>query len=482
MKKRIAILLVATLLLCITAVAEENEAWRTAPVITKAYEISSGKLYIEWEGCAPVYQVYMDGESVASVIVNSAVIDVKKGTHSIAVYPISEAKAADTKVDFSLNASIVGGSIGIDLAALGLDPKNLAAGTPSAPLNIDYTPNSLFNAVPDDLTATTDYDNRVLLSFTDRHYADEYVVTVKVGKDVTYVRFNPAEESTAMLVQKNGSTITLILDPAYLVAQECMVPEMGTKYTFTVQLRKYAKDLVSGECVETAVLESKASKGYQYTPAEAWKTPPVITYASQTADGQITLQWTHDDNGLGCEYAVFRLKKTFGVRSGVEEVAVATSNTCVINDLLNGSHAYVVVPRYAGEDGEESEAATIEVRNDWVVAPVITCEQSGKNAVTLTWTAAEGVISYHIIVYTGDNESLLRYVNLDYTKYAEYDVAADSTEMTFTFVYGEEIDPEMGEKVKCDVYGVRYTADGKEQKTSTTTIAITIMPMTAGDE
>ena len=48
----------------------------TVALITKAYELAAGKLYLEWDGNAPVYQVYMDGESVASVIVNNAVIDI----------------------------------------------------------------------------------------------------------------------------------------------------------------------------------------------------------------------------------------------------------------------------------------------------------------------------------------------------------------------------------------------------------------------
>lgn len=472
MKKLCAFLLVLAMLLSCAAMAEEDEAWRTAPVITKAYEIASGKLYLEWEGNAPLYRVYMDGASVADVIVNNAVIDVAKGTHIIFVYPVSEAKAVDTKIDFSLDNSVM---IGIDLAALGINPQNLAAGNPSAPLNIDYMPNSLVTSVPEDLTATTDADNRVLLSFTDRQYSEEYIVAIKIGKDTSYVRFSTVSEDAALLITKKGATVTLTLDPTFLEQQECIVPELGSKYTFTVQLRKSARDLVSGESVVAVVHESKVSKGYQYTPVAAWKAAPVITYASQTADGQVTLRWEHEDYALGCEYRVMKVKKSFGIRSGLDEVAVTSENSCVIDDLMNGSHAYVVIPCFAGETGEESEAATVEVKNDWVVAPVLSCVQTADNQVTLTWNAAEGVAAYHVVVFTGDNASLLRYVNLDYTKYGEYDVPVSGDTVEFVFTLDEMIDPDLGEKVRFEVYGIRYAANGDAQRTATTKHSMTMM-------
>ena len=73
--KKLVLLMLVVLLACPAALAEDD-AWADAPVITTAYELSPGKLYLAWTGFAPVYQVYMDGESVASVIVNNAVIDV----------------------------------------------------------------------------------------------------------------------------------------------------------------------------------------------------------------------------------------------------------------------------------------------------------------------------------------------------------------------------------------------------------------------
>ena len=307
MKKLLALLL--TMLLSFSVVyCEEDDAWRTAPVITKSYELSSGKLYLEWEGQAPVYQVYMDGESVANVIVSNAVIDIKKGTHTISVYPVNEAKAADTK----LNLTLIGQTVDVDLAILGLDPQNLTAGTSSAALNIDYSPNPLLSAAPTDLTATTDWNDIVHLSFVDRYFSDEYVVTIKVGKDTNYAKFVVNSETSSMFVTKSKDRVTLTLDPDYLFSQECIVPELDTKYTFSVQLRKYAKDLVTGESVNTTVHSSEESRSYSYTPAATWKTAPTVSYASQTADGQITLQWTHETNGLPCEYAIMKSQENNG--------------------------------------------------------------------------------------------------------------------------------------------------------------------------
>ena len=86
------------LLFPLTVFCENTSDWTVSPIITKAYELESEKLYLEWQGNAPVYQIYMDGSNLASVIVNSAVIPLKKGSHNIIIYPISEAKSAETNL------------------------------------------------------------------------------------------------------------------------------------------------------------------------------------------------------------------------------------------------------------------------------------------------------------------------------------------------------------------------------------------------
>lgn len=465
--KKWLMLVLALIFLTPCSLAEEND-WTTAPVLTKAYELSSEKLYLEWEGHAPVYQVYMDGKSVADTTINNAVVSVQKGTHTIHIYPVSEIKAGDTKVD--LNFNIV--RFDLDLAAIGLDHKNLSAGTPSLPLNIDYIENPIFNASPDKPAADTDFDNRVLLTFTDRYNADEYRVSIKTGSDVNYVRFS--RESDSELITKTNSTVTLVLDPTHLQNQGCMVPELGGKYSFTVQLRKYAADLLTGQSVSTVIHETKESGSSSYTPVAAWKKQPVITYASQTADGQITLEWTHDDNGLGCSYAVLKLEKKLGIQTGEEEIAVTTERSCVINDLLNGKQHYAVVALHGGERGDVSEEAMIDVQNEWMAAPSLECEAEENHQVRLRWTGAEGVENYRITVYAGNSDSLLRFVDLDFSEYTKAEVPASVGPMEYLFHYPDEINAETGLKLKFEICGVRHAQSGEEQTSSLSSQIITM--------
>lgn len=477
--KKWLILILAILLFAPCALCEEAE-WSAAPVITKAYELSGGKLYLEWEGNAPVYQVYMDGKSVSSVIVSSAIVDLKKGTHTLNVYPINESSAVDTKIDLSINAgpsfagqSIdVGGSIGFDLAALGLDHKNLTAGTPSLPLNIDYVENPILSAAPEKPEAFTDFDDFVHLTFTDRYNADEYRVAIKAGNDVNYVSFN--QEEAANLITKTNSAVTLCLDAAYLQNHGCMVPELDNKYSFTVQLRKYAVDMLTGQKIRTVIHESKESGSCTYTPTAAWKNQPVISYASQTADGQITLEWTHDDNGLGCKYAVMKLSKKLGIQTGEEEAAVVSERSCVLNDLLNGKQYFVVVPLCGNERGNASAEAVIDVQNEWMVAPVLECEAQENNQVKLRWSGAEGVETYRITVYAGNNDSLLRFVDLDFTQYAQDEVTASVGPMEYLFSYADNVNPETGVKLKFEICGVRHAQSGEEQTSAASSQTITI--------
>ena len=70
--------------------------------------------------------------------------------------------------------------------------------------------------------------------------------------------------------------------------------------------------------------------------------------------------------------------------------------------------------------------------------------------------------------------SLLRFVNLDYKKYSEFDVQAKPGDMEYTFTYKDNIDPETGVKLKFEIYGIRHTATGSEQKSATTTQTIIV--------
>lgn len=477
MKRFLSVLMVLALMLSFAfsfAHAESSSDWANAPVIVKAYEQSFGKIYIEWEGSAPVYQVHVDGNKVADVIVNHHIISVEKGTHSIIVYPINEIRDADTKVDLNVEAKVIGGGISIDLASLGLDPKRLAAGNPSEKFSFDYKPSQIRNGTPDKLSAITDPENRVVFSFADQYVADEYLLTIKHRNDTNYLTFHVGGEREADLITKTNTMVSLILDPMFLQEQECIVPELNEEYRITVQLRKYGTNLINGEKETTVISESKVSGELAYRVTAVWKTAPVITFASQSADGKITLQWDHEDYGTGCEYAVVKINKVLGVMTGEEEWGRTTEHEFCMIDLNNGGYCINIVPILNGEKGSYSADANVEVKNEWVIAPELNCEQISANQVRLTWKAPANVESYHIVVSTGDNASLLRFVDLDYSKYAEFDVSATEGDMEYIFTYDKDIDPENGVKMKFEVYGLRHTASGGEQKSATSTKTIVV--------
>ena len=474
--KRFTMALAVILLFAVQfAIGEDASNWATAPTIIKAYELESEKLYLEWQGNAPIYQVYMDGASVANVIVNNAVISIKKGSHNISIFPINEAKTADTKFDIGINVgNYVGGNIGLDLGVLGLDPKKLIMGNPSDSLHVDYTVNPIFNATPDKLTADVDFENRIHLSFVDRYNADEYSVTIRNGNDVNYVRFNANNEEALPLIRKTNSSVSLTLDQTFLQRQGCMIPELNENYSFTVQLRKYALNIVNGEKQTTVIHESKVSGGYNYTPVALWKTAPVITYASQTSDGEITIKWDHDDNEIGCEYSVLKINKTFGIKTSEEIWGTTADREFVKKDLLNGGYSFAIVTQYQNEKGNASNEVYVEVKNNWVAAPAFSCKQIGTNQVQLSWASSPNIETYHIVVYTGNEDSLLRFVDLDYSKYTEFNVPAETENMEYLYSYDEEYDIDTGIKLKFEIYGVHHAEDGSEQKSATSTQSIRI--------
>ena len=217
-------------------------------------------------------------------------------------------------------------------------------------------------------------------------------------------------------------------------------------------MRKYARDYVSGERNQNIIHSSKQSGELTYKPVALWKTAPVITFASQTADGEITLQWDHDDNGIGCEYLVMKINKVFGVMTGEEQLAKTNEHEYVIQDLTNGSYCINIVPVLGNEKGSYSGDANVEVKNDWVVAPELTCEQLEGNQIKLTWTAAENIEQYHITVFAGDSDSLLRFVDMDYKKIHEDNINAEAGTMEYLYTYDSD-----SVRLKFEVYGIHHT-------------------------
>ena len=495
MKKNVAQLIIAfffTLMIVLPVFAKDNDEWKQKPVITNVYELTKEKMLIEWEGNASLYQVYVDGKQAASVNLPTTVIDVKGGMHQITVMPVSvRSKEGDKNFSFNFNTSGLAdilrllnvpvvkdlGNINVgldmDLSAFGIDPKDLIMGDPSETVKINYTPNAISAAVPEILGAYTDFDERVMLSFTDKYESNIYRICIKNGKDTTYAEFDVSTDDAAPLITKDKSRVTVILDPGYLEAHGCMVPELDQKYSFSVKLQKWLVDFIDGSKETNIVLESKESKAYDYTPYAAWKNEPVITYASQSADGQITLRWDHDDNGLGCEYKIMEQDILLGVKKGEGEIGRTSEKEFTVNDLMNGKYTYAVIPVFSGDEGSASDPVTAEVKNNWVAAPALKCEAENSKDVRLKWTASEGVESYHITVSAGDG-SLLRFVKLDYKKYEEFDVEAAAGEMVYTYTYDQPANPENGTNLKFEIYGIRHTADGTEQRSAASAQTITL--------
>ncbi len=445
--------------LCLPAFADEGD-WKTKPVITSLYEIEKGKLSIEWEGAASHYRVYIDDNVEAKTQNKNTIIALKEGVHQINIVPFKY-EPDESNASFSLDLGQFGGG-SLELGSVG---KDTIYGTPSDTFRLDYSTNPIMDATPTVKEAVTDFQDKVILSITDKYDADIYRVFITSGKDTTHVDFDITSEEASRFIQKENSSVTIVLDQDYLKKHECMRPELGQKYSFSVKLRKWPIDKISGAQEKAAMLESKESKKYDFTPYAAWKEAPVITYHSQTADGQITLQWEHDDNDLGCKYKIIKLDKLLVVKKGQEEVGITDDDEFVVRDLMNGKHTFSVVPVLGKEEGNASEEITEEIKNEWVVAPELECEVTEANTIELDWCSSKGVESYHITVYTGSG-SVLRFVNLDFNKYAEFDMPVEDGDMRFLYKYDGVTDAENGVRLKFEIYGIRHTASGEEQKSA----------------
>lgn len=486
MKKSIIVIIILLFSCFSFAGAEQTKTgnWDDAPEFIKAYEQSSGKVYIEWNGNAPLYQVYDEGKKIADVTVPHTVINMSKGTHSIIVYPIYEKKSergSKISVDLELphlpgynNNSSNSFSLDIDLAALGLDAKDLFIGTPSGSLSIDYKVNPIINGSAADLSASTNFDNKVVLSFSDQFNADEYEIMINKGKNTGYVTYRTNDQIDATYITKDRSIVSIILDPDFIAKQDCPIPELNEKYKISVVMRKYTTDYISGEKRPAVILSSKQSEKITYVPTAPWTTAPSINYASQTADGEVTLRWSHDDGDLGCCYQIIQINQTLGIKTKETKLATTNEKEFIFHDLINGKYTLAIAPELSGEIGNLSSTVTIEVKNDWYTAPSLVCEQVSQNQVNLVWSKMENIDYYHFNVYVSSDNAFFRFVDLDYKPYSEFTVSADNSVMEYLFTYETEQIPETGVKLKFEVCGIHIAADGTEQKTATTNQTIVL--------
>ena len=468
----VAVLLILFPVWSISARADGD--WSEKPIITHVYEYDKGKIALEWKGNSVLYQINVDGKTLATVNVEHTVIDLKNGLHQLAIIPIQyQSKNKDTSLELELKGGIKGVESGvsgnIDLGAFGIDPQELFQGISSDLYKIRYTADPFFSAVPQVVGAYTDFNDCVYLSFTDKYDSDSYVITIKSGKDINYIEFNTEDKDAAALITKENSSVTITLNQEYLKSHRCLVPELDQKYGFSVKLQKYPENDVDGTKEHAVILESKESKTFEYTPYAAWKNPPEITYASQTADGEVTLRWDHNTNGLNCDYSVVELGKQLGIKTKETNLGRTSKSEFVVKDLMNGKHVFADYPIYENNRGISSASVGLEVMNSWVIAPTLYCEIKQDNNVLMKWTSPNGIESYHLTVSAG-SRSLLKFINLDYKKYKELDIQAKPGSMEYTFSFNDiNIDAGDEVKLKFELVGIRHAANGDEQRSAATT-------------
>lgn len=368
-----------------TVYAGTADDWKKQPLISEAYEQAQGKIYLEWTGKATFYQVYMDGKLVKVTDVTSTLIDMDKGMHTIRVVPAQKEKGSGIDVGFNAKDLI---GINLDIAL-----KETITGIPSDPVSIDYIPDPLQQASLNAPVAEQNADNDVILSFTDRYNADEYLLTLKEGNDTSHLRLLPLDEKHKNNISSTDHKIAIRLDPAYLRENESMGIDLGGKYLFTIQLRKYAVSYINGEKIKTAIHESKASEELKFTPVEAWRSSPTIIVADQSGEGSVKLRWSHGyEDSVNSEYEVALVNKVLGVKSSETVLARTDTKEIEVFDLEDNDYNFVVTPLKDGKKGETSPEAGVKVKNTWNAETSLKTTQVGKNQVKLEWNAAIGVV------------------------------------------------------------------------------------------
>ena len=469
---RIAWLLLCLLtLLLMTACSKEEEdtSWKTKPVFTEVYEVGENTLQLKWTGDSNTYKLFVDGKHLHLISGGNQfrLEKLSSGAHSISLIPVKYVSATENSA-FSFDIPFLG-EANWDWKAIGIDPKKIFDGEQSDLLEFNYTPSTLGKARPEIKTIETDFNDNVVISFKDPYAADGYRIFISHGKaGERHYDFDTHSEETSRYISKTNGTVSITLDKEYLD----IAPELNEEYGFSVQLIQYPKNLITGEIVASSPQHSEISKKVDYTPEARWKIAPIITYHAQTDDGEITLRWEHDDNGLRCTYKVLRLVKYFGVKKEWEEIGQTDEHELVVGNLKKGKHNFVIVPTLSGEDGHASEEISEDIK-DLLMPPLLTCSADGDNTVKLRWKADDNVQAYHITVYAGSS-SVLQVLKRDYKMLTDFDVPVAEGEMEYYYQYDGTEDSENGVKLKFEIYGVSVASDGAQKRSATSSQTIVL--------
>ena len=457
----------------IAADAKVNADWTEKPVILSANETGKDQFTVTWEGKAPVYIVMVDGIEKTVVADTRTTFKLDNGLHTVQVIPINRETKRDDIQNITGPITIKTNVSFLDMYHMKKD--HLVAGLFSEEYKFTYSSEKVYDASPVNLKASLDLHGAVHLTFTDSMEADAYLVSYKTGNEEYSVTYDKTDEASAKWITTDGDSITIIIDSEYLQSKNSPPIQSDKDYSFSAVLQKKPMDYIAANKADGMLLSSRnASVNLKTTPV--WKDAPVITSGEQTADGEITIRWTHPAVELGGHYVISLRNKAVFITTSESELIRVEGSEAVIKNLQNGNYTLVVTPENEGVKGTSSAEFTVTVNNNWSQAPEVTLTQLDSRTAKVEITHIYGIESYHIKVSCGNSANILSFVNLDYTLYDEYDVNAQSPVTEFVFKYEKEAKPEDEIKVKFEIYGVHKSEDGTAQNSATKTETINLKP------
>ena len=281
--------------------------------------------------------------------------------------------------------------------------------------------------------------------------------------------------SSATWIKESADSTQIIIDPAFLQEKNKPIIQPDMDYSFTVlPMKKPVDYIIQGRTDQTLLASKSATVNIKTIPV--WKDAPAIIFGEQTADGEITVRWTHPAVELGCQYVITLRNKAVFITTGESELLRVEGSEAVIKDLQNGNYTLVVTPENEGIKGTSSAEFSVTVNNNWSQAPEVALSQLDSRTAKVEITHIYGIESYYIKVSCGNASSLLRFVDLDYSLYDEYTVDAESPTTEFVFKYEKEAKPEEEIKVRFEIYGIHHSDDGTSHHSATKTSQITLKP------
>lgn len=449
-----------------------NADWTEMPVILSAHETGKDQFSVTWKGKAPVYMILVDGAEKTVVADTKATFKLENGMHTIQIVPVNR----ETKRDDIRNISgpiTIKTAVSFNLDMYHMQKDHLVAGLFSKEIQIEYSAEKIYDSSPVGLKAAMGLHGEVHLTFTDPLDVNNYLVSYKTGNEEHSVTYNKADRASTKWITLDNTSVQIIIDPGFLQTNNMSAIQFDKDYSFSVLLQKNPTEYVAKQEKADNILSSKkASVNLKTTPV--WKDAPIITFGEQTADGEVTIRWSHPAVELGCQYILSLRNKAAFITTGESELIRVNGAEAVISNLQNGNYTLVVTPENEGSRGTSSAEYTVAVNNNWSQAPEVILTQLDSRSAKVEITHVYGIESYIIRVSCGNSANILRYVNLDFSLYDEYTVDAKSPVTDFIFRYEKEANPEDVIRVKFEIYGIHKSDDETLQHSATITQQINL--------